>query len=108
MDINNRNVQTGMPIKIISTLRRRISALTRGDAFFKIGITSNPNSRASQYGDEYDEMVVLYRTTSNRFVRKLETVLIEEYWEHCNNEIGGGGGQIGSAPYYLYIVRDID
>lgn len=108
MYINDRDIRTGWPNTAISTLRRRVSALTRNEAFFKIGITSNPYGRASQYGYEYDEMVILYKTNSNRFVRQLEATLIDEYWEYCDNEISGGGGPKGSPPYYLYIVREID
>lgn len=40
MYVNMNNVQTGSPNQIISTLRRRISALIRDHVDFKIGITA--------------------------------------------------------------------
>lgn len=92
-------------------LRRIISAYTRLDrcSRFKIGITGNPGRRASVYQNDYydygyDEMVVLYETTSARVVRDTEGFLTDFYWEDCDNSIRGRGGRLGGAPYYLYIV----
>lgn len=106
MYVNMNNVQTGRPNQIISTLRRRISALIRADVDFKVGITNNPQARARAYGYEYDEMIVLYRTSSDDFVRDLESALVYEYWYMNDNLTGGGGGGRGMPPYYLYIVRE--
>lgn len=101
------NITTGAPSQAISTLRRRISAFTRDGTPFKIGITSDPYRRKSQYEDDtdYDEMIVLYRTSSDRYQRQLEQTLIDDYWDECDNSIQGGGGRPASGPsYYLYIV----
>lgn len=101
-------VQTGWPNQIISTMRRRISAYTRAGIEFKIGITNDPYARASQYEYNepyYDEMILIYGTSSINHVRELEAVLIDYYWAVCDNSIGGGGGRVGAGPYYLYIVR---
>ena len=105
MEINYNNIATRWPVQVLPTLRRRISAYKRSGSPFKIGITSCPQRRAMGYGSRYDEMIVLYRTTSDRFGRRIEAILIEHYWEDCDNSIGGGGGRKGYPPYYLYIVR---
>ena len=92
-------------------LRRIISAYTRSDrcSQFKIGITGNPRRRASQYQNDYDdydydEMVVLYRTMSERVVRDTEGFLTDFYWEDCDNSIRGRNGRLSGPPYYVYIV----
>ncbi len=93
---------------LISDLPRIVSALTRSDrvANFKIGISGDPEKRAEEYEDEgiYDEMVVLYKTESERFVRDGERFLIDRYRDVCENTIGGGGGRLSGPPYYLYVV----
>lgn len=107
MEIYNE-VQGGWPSQIISTMRRRVSAYTRAGIPFKIGITNDPYARASQYDYNepyYDEMILIYGTSSINHVRELEAVLIDYYWDFCDNSIGGGGGRVGIGPYYLYIVR---
>lgn len=82
-----------------------MSGYTRKSSF-KIGITSDPDQRALRYSsDYYNEMIVLYETSSISNVRKLEKELIEYYEGWCDNRIAGGGGNIGPRPYYLYIVR---
>ncbi len=72
----------------------------------KVGITSNPRARASSYrsSGSYDKMVILYETTSEKEIRELEKYLVEKNWEIVNNEIGGGGGPLGKAPHFLYII----
>ena len=99
------NIRTGRFQAVMSFLRRSISQYRRGSSQFKIGITNSPRRRAIEYGWEFDEMVVLYKTSSSDFARDTEAILVDEYWEDCDNEIGGGGGPLGQAPYYLYIVR---
>ena len=100
------NYWTGWPNQVIPSLRRSISKYRRSSSSFKIGITNDPDRRAMEYGFTYDVMVVLYRTSSDRFVRQIESLLIEEYWYDCDNTVGGGGGSRGCPPYYLYIVRN--
>ena len=97
-------VHTGWPSQL--GLQRIVSAFTRSDrcSQFKIGITGNPIRRASQYPYAYDEMVVLYKTMSERFVRDTEGFLTDLYWEDCDNSIRGRSGRLSGAPYYLYVV----
>ena len=99
---------TGWPSQIMSTLLRRVSQYRLYSPRLKIGITSNPEGRAYQYDYNfgiYDEMILIYSTSSDSNVRTLEAALIEYYWDVCDNSIGGGGGSRGLPPYYLYIVR---
>ena len=100
------DIETGWPSQV--NLHGRVSALTRIDRVsgFKIGITSNPDVRASQYGDLYDEMVVLYESSSEDNVREMERHLVDYYRDDSDAERGGGGGRLGQPPYFLYVVLD--
>ena len=100
-------LQTGWPSK--TALRSRISQYVRDAISFKIGITHNPHSRAHGYEstDPYDEMIVLYRTSSIANVRRMEEMVIDLYSERPDNDNvnrGGGGPASEEGPYYLYVV----
>jgi len=99
---------TGRPKNVLSSVRRRVSAFTRSCNVcnFKIGITNNPERRWRQaYAGWYDEMLVLYQSSSIYCVSELEYELVNHNWGHCDNLIAGGGGGIGATPpYYLYVV----
>lgn len=98
---------TGNPSVVASTMRRRVSAYTRKDLVrgFKIGITNNPAARFSNgYSRDYDEMIVLYKSSSLESVSEVERDLIDHNEEITKNRIAGGGGNYGDPPYYLYIV----
>ena len=98
---------TGSLATVGSAVLRKLSAYTRGDrvAGFKIGITNDPIRRFREaYAHQYDEMIVVYRTSSIDNVSLLETILIEHNWELTDNEVAGGGGNIGHPPYYLYVA----
>ncbi len=101
------DLSTGRPSVVATTLRRRVSAYTRKDVMrkFKIGITNNPRTRFSKgYSADYDEMIVLYRSSSLDSVSQVERDLIDHNQEVTRNTIAGGGGNYGAPPYYLYIV----
>lgn len=101
------DLTTGRPADVESTLRRRVSAYTREDRVsrFKIGITNSPYGRFSNgYARDYDEMIVLYRSSSLDSVSQVECDLIEHNAEITRNRIAGGGGDYGEPPYYLYLV----
>ena len=102
------NYDTGRPSVVLSVVRRRISAFTRSGRTrkFKIGITNNPERRWKQsYEGLYDEMLVVYQSSSINCVSALEHELVNHNWELCDNLIAGGGGGIGrNGPYYLYVV----
>lgn len=99
---------TGRPSSVLSSTRRRISAFTRFGNIrrFKIGITNNPERRwRESYQYAYDNMLVVYQSSSITCVSQVEYELINHNWEFCDNQVSGGGGSIASfGPYYLYIV----
>lgn len=100
--------ETGRPNDVLTTIARRISAYSRLMLVerFKIGISNNPGRRWREtYKYAYDEMIVLYSTTSISNVSILENLLVERNFDLCDNLIAGGGGNIGEPPYYLYLVR---
>ena len=100
--------ETGRPNDVFTTLARRIGAYSRLTLVerFKIGISNNPDRRwRDAYKCAYDEMIVLYATTSISNVSILESLRVERNLELCDNLIGGGGGNVGPPPYYLYLVR---
>ena len=105
------DVDTGWPSGL-DTMNYRISALTRRWSEFKIGITNNPERRwREEYEGQYDEMTVVYETSSRRNAATLETWLIDYYKAHSslaeklNNDRRGGGGPKGEGWYYVYVVR---
>jgi hypothetical protein len=107
VDAVHFDFETGRPSTVASTLRRRVSAYTREDVVrgFKIGITSKPRTRFSNgYQTDYDEMFVLYKSSSLDSVSQVERDLIDHNQAITKNRIAGGGGNYGDPPYYLYIV----
>lgn len=110
MEIWNK-IEEGWP----STLdpRRTIAAITRPDwkiVHYKIGITDDPKRRSREYEREgdYNEMILLYKTTSHINAAKLENYLVEHFMPHdrCDNATSGGAGRWDRDAYYhyLYIV----
>ncbi len=59
------DVETARPSEVATTLRRRISALTRQDRVraFKIGITNDPHVRWKTHKRGYDRMIVVYKSS---------------------------------------------
>ena len=45
-------------------------------------------------------MVLLYRTRSGTYAREIEATLVDDYWEGCDNSIGGGGGSLSGPPHF--------
>ena len=107
MEVTSSKVYTGHPDQVIPNLRRRVSAYTRQSVYeFKVGYTHDPRQRAISYGDAYDQMVVLYKSTSDRNARQVERALIEYNRDLASNErAGGGGSRSSSRHYYVYLVR---
>ena len=50
-------------------------------------------------------MVLIYRTSSVKNAQSVERRLIDTHWEYIDNERGGGAGNLGWPPYYVYLVR---
>ena len=112
MDVNYDYLDTGWPSQ--QTLHR-ISALTRVDrvAYFKVGMTAYPERRASQiayeYGEDcYDEMTVVYETSSQKHEAEMETMLLD-YYKDVEYIVETGPAAAGrkpkSGPYYVYVCR---
>ena len=100
------NYVTGRPEDVASTVVRKISAYTRDSIvrWFKIGITNDPEGRSNGHKRHYDRMMVIYSSSSLKSVRDLECELIEHNREIADNFIGGGGGRVGAAPHFMYVV----
>lgn len=105
-----KHLVSGHPSAVVDEIIRLVSGLTRGDSFsrFKIGRTSDPEGRfAKKDYNIYDEMVVVYRTDSVDNVDLMEALLVEHNEEWADNEVAGGGGPLGDAPYFVYVVRKL-
>lgn len=102
------SANTGLPKKVLPTVRRRVNAFTRSNTVFnfKIGITNNPERRwREDHKNVYDEMLVVYQSSSINCVSEFERELVNHNWQCCDNQIAGGGGGIGRmGPFYLYVV----
>ena len=106
MQVKDSRITRGHFNKVLTTLRRRISAYKHYRPSFKIGITGYPYQRKAYYRSEpYTEMIVIYSTSSKRYIRLMEKILVDGYQEHSDNISRGGGGDVTGPPYYLYIVR---
>lgn len=102
------NERAGHPDDVISTLKRSVGQLAKNVGSFKIGRTCDPEARAGarDYA-KFDELIVIYETTSAEHVNDVERELIEYYETHYDigNFRGGGGGPLGHPPYFVYVVR---
>ena len=102
--VNWDRMVTG-PFKSVSTtLRRKLSQYILHHENLKIGITGDPDKRARDYHGQYGRMDVLYETSSRDYVTIMESMMIDEYREYCDNSIRGGGGPVAGPPYYLSLV----
>jgi len=98
-------LKKGNQTEILSKIDKSIQWYSK-DHDVKVGITTNPERRSSNYKNDtdYTRMVVLFKTQSSRVIRSFERDLVDYHWELIDNETGGGGGPLGSPPYYLYLV----
>ena len=100
------NYWTGSVNNVLEHLNRSIGQYKQYKKI-KIGKTNNPKRRVSEHSRNninWDKMVVLYKTTSVNFVKKLETILVDNNWDYIENEISGGGGPDGEGDQYIYIL----
>ena len=92
---------------VFSSILRKIGGYTRSDRVrrFKIGVTNDPMRRFLQaYRRLYDEMIVVYRSSSIDRVSDVEWEAVDYNRDLCDNKIGGGGGDYGYPLYFLYVV----
>ena len=93
-------------------VKQSVSALVRPEDIFYVGITSGGvDGCRSRWNQKYklmgfDQMAMVYESSSPNFVRQLERSLVDFYKEVIMNPIGGGGG--GQAedkpPYVVYVA----
>ena len=105
LNVIRRSTGTTVVVVRYRNWDRRSSQLARNSRQIKIGISGWPEARWDDYGREYNEMIVLYKTTSKNYIRDLEWQLVEEYGQVVDNEAPGGSGGVKGPPYYLYVVR---
>jgi predicted GIY-YIG superfamily endonuclease len=105
-----------------SELTRALGQYARHYDYIKIGITCDPERRwiehqneRKRFSDSWLKMVVIYETSSRKYVNEAERLLINhtktanyniEKW----NDVGGGGGNYSEEAdkYYLYLLLDKD
>ena len=103
------NYLTGYPNHVISDLKHSISQYANNSSYIKVGITNNPENRWYQHKNEdpdWEKMVVVYKSSSIDNVREIERELINHTIEReeSYNFIGGGGGNFGDGPQFLYFL----
>lgn len=95
---------------LMMRLKCSVSNYIAKNKWFYIGITNRPYKRSIEHGwRNHNRMILLYRTTSESYVRLLERVLVDLYrTNHKYNEkmanATGGGGAYGEGMHYLYIL----
>ena len=98
---------TGSINEVKESLIRSVGQYIRHYSKVKIGITNNPSKRQGEHArsrTKWNKMVVKYKTSSVNFINQIEKIVIDYHWDYIENEIGGGGGPDGEAPYYLYVL----
>lgn len=110
MPIHDSRISCGWP-KDLRKYFQGLSARLRKDRArkFKFGFTVDYKRRWREtYRDDYDDMRILYQTTSHANVVMAEKIIIDYYWawKGCVNERRGGGGPNAkeSDIHYLYVV----
>lgn len=106
------NWYSGHPSIALPSMRRALGQYLRQASNFKIGLTNDPERRwYERYQYDWDQMIVIYRTTSWRYVAEIEDALIQYGWDRYldrswNQYSGGGGVREGFSEYWVYIVRE--
>lgn len=105
--------KTGLPNSVIGTLNHRIGQYARHSDYIYIGMTNNPKRRWGEHQrkwaprDKWDEMRLVYETTSLGNVMKVEDALIKNVksasyrYEKVLNIKGGNGIP---PDWYVYVL----
>ena len=90
--------------KLITTLGSKITRLNKKFTISYIGITHDPEKRIKNHSNEkkFDHMILIYRSESEKYVKKIEKFLITKHKETINNKNGGGGGSL-PIDYYKFV-----
>eukprot|EP00030_Apusomonadida_sp_AF-17_P003788 a367441_4.p3 GENE.a367441_4~~a367441_4.p3 ORF type:complete len:136 (-),score=21.49 a367441_4:13-378(-) len=95
---------------VLSSVRRKVSALTTGHDRMWIGIASNEvDGLRARWNAKYRDLgmrsiAAVYITGSDAFRKNLEADLVDFYEAELDNEVGGGGGPVGAPPYTVYVA----
>ena len=99
---------TGFPANVLNHLARDVTRIANRSTSIKIGITNEPERRWLQHSQRYpwDQMIVIYGSTSLAFVRDIERELIDYTfdWDESLNFVGGGGGNFAAGYQYVYVL----
>jgi hypothetical protein len=107
---------TGGRNAVVEQLRRKISGFSQVDRNVRamyIGIASGDDvgralwRRFDDYKREQgiNEMIAVYRSTSEQNCKLIENDLVRFYDDHTLNRTGGGGGRNTSQPYkWVYLA----
>lgn len=96
----------------LRALRITVGQLARRSERIKIGLTIDPYRRWVEHSRDalWEELVVIYSTTSRKYCGSAESALIQ----HCiarhgpkmwNERDGGGGLRYDAQRYYIYVLR---
>lgn len=114
------NYSTGDISNVVNELRAAIGQYARQYNHIKVGITGDPTTRSKKYdyefaqqNDSWSHMVVIYETSSEKYVREAEINLQQWLENHKYEEpltkwnIKKGGGPLPeTGPYFVYVVLD--
>ncbi len=101
---------TGFPSGVLTSLMNTIDAIIarRNVEYFYIGRTNDPYSTMIRHGQyDYDQLILIYTTSSTEHVKEVEDFLIKEYKKHPkndNNAAHSGGNISNIPPQYVYIA----
>ena len=84
--------------KLLVKLNSKLNRLNKKYQITYVGITCDPNKREKKHSSEkqFDCMILIYQSDSERYVKKIEKELIDKNRNALSNKIGGGGGTL---PY---------
>jgi len=109
--IVEENYSTGHLHEVKIELNRAIGQYKRYNNDVKIGITGRPpQERFNEHlrNDHWERMVVIYRSTSIRYVNEIEAYLCEKHGNSLFNIRGGGGAShmpIGGYNFVYALLR---
>lgn len=103
----------GHPSQVMSTIRRKVSALARWNSGIYIGKTSGRYGLAERFNNKYKklgfhEIVAVYESSSVDYADKVEALIIKyarkKFKRKVKNVIGGGGGPDGDGIRKIVYV----
>ena len=96
---------------LLERLRRNLEQYQTGGRTMKVGLTTDPTRRWSeQRWEGWDEMVVIYSTSSRDFAASVERDLIAHGWSSYYTSWNYNPGCVGIpgsyTRYYVYVLLD--